>query len=354
MDEEKGLRRQRRGLINNSSSSLEETESLASAVEKDRLSENCDDHDGNEVDRDRDNFGDEEKDDDDSDNDNDDGSERAGFLSTKKNRKQKQKQSRSTLRQKMISSSLSLSSSSKRTRSLPESSPESPSSSSSSSSSLPTESGAWASWNRTLHKTLLPDRGISVRGYPLIEASGFTTKLLKFVCWTFASISIVHVIVAHFFDDRDRFLKLKHIWMYEGELIVRDCFVFFVVGRLWEQKRSGIDHLAWMGTALFANVYFESQNYIWFLQHSATLFQMHCLWPWELWIFALVLVVSAALLILAHAVKAWKERILFIKLTEMALCIFFFIAPMITSKYFHMHHWYAGWLMGMHFNYDVW
>jgi len=203
-----------------------------------------------------------------------------------------------------------------------------------------------------LHRTLLPDTGLSVRGHALLEASGVATKLLKFLCWTFVSIALVHVIVANLFEDRDRVLKLIHIWRYETDLIVRDCFVFFVVGRLWEKP--GIDHLAWMGTAALANLYFESQNFVWFLQHSVTLFQMHCIWPWELWIFALLLVVAAVGLVIAHALKAWRDRCIGTKLTELALCVLFFMAPMITSDYFHMHHWYAGWLMGMQFNYDVW
>jgi hypothetical protein len=207
-------------------------------------------------------------------------------------------------------------------------------------------------WDTLLHKTLLPDGGLSFRGHSIIEASGATTKLLKFVCWTFVWIGVVHAIVAHVFDDRDRLLKIMHIIRYEADLIVRDCFVFFVVGRLWEKP--GIDHLAWMGTALLANVYFESQNFLWFLQHSVTLFEMHCLWPWELWAFALVLVVSAAALVAAHALKAWRDRHLLAKLTELGLCVLLFMAPMVTSDYFHLHHWYAGWLMGMQFNYDVW
>mmetsp|Transcript_4182 Transcript_4182/g.8682 ORF Transcript_4182/g.8682 Transcript_4182/m.8682 type:complete len:382 (-) Transcript_4182:806-1951(-) len=212
-----------------------------------------------------------------------------------------------------------------------------------------TETWLRSSW---LYKTLLPDTGLSIRGHAVLEASGFATKFLKFVLWTFISIALVHVVVSHLFDDRDKLLKLAHVWRYESDLIVRDCLIFFIVGRLWEKP--GIDHAAWMLTALFANVYFESQNFVWFLQHSVTLFQMHCIWPWELWIFALVLVVAATGLVCAHALKAWRDRLLIAKLTEVFLCIIFFMAPVITSNYFHMHHWYAGWLMGMHFNYNTW
>ena len=207
-------------------------------------------------------------------------------------------------------------------------------------------------WDNCFYRTLLPDTGISIRGFSVIEASGVATKLLKFILLTFVSIAVMHVVVAHLFDDRDKMLQVKSIWRYEFDLIVRDCFVFFVVGRLWEKP--GIDHLAWMGTAILSNVYFESQNFLWFLQHSVTLFEMHCLWPWELWIFALVLVVAATGLVIAHAVEAWNERFIISKLIEVGLCVLFFMAPMVTSDYFHLHHWYAGWLMGMQFNYNMW
>lgn len=36
------------------------------------------------------------------------------------------------------------------------------------------------------------------------------------------------------------------------------------------------------------------------------------------------------------------------------MVIFFFMAPVMTSSYFHFHHWFAGWLIGMHANFDVW
>lgn len=202
------------------------------------------------------------------------------------------------------------------------------------------------------YKTLLPDTGLTIRGHRILEASGMATKFLKLIVWTFMMIGVVHIIVAHLFDDRDQVLKISHIWRYESDLIVRDMMVFFVVGRLWEKP--GIDHLAWMGTAVLSNIYFESQNFLWFLQHSVSLFEMHCLWPWELWMFAVGCIVVAIGLVGAHALYAWRRQQVVAKLTEVALCILLFMAPMVTSNYFHLHHWYAGWLMGMQFNYDVW
>jgi hypothetical protein len=202
-----------------------------------------------------------------------------------------------------------------------------------------------------LHKNLLPDDGLSCRGIPILEGP-FTTKLLKFVFWTFALVALIHVIVGELFDDRDRSLKLWHIWVFHGELMVRDMVVFFVVGRMWRQK--GIDHLAFVGTALLSNMYFEAQNFMPFLQHSVTLYQMHCVWPWTLWMFVLVLIPSIGALVAAHVVRAHRKRVLVIKVAELALCFFFFVAPLMPSNYFHLHHWFAGWLIGMHANFDVW
>jgi hypothetical protein len=202
-----------------------------------------------------------------------------------------------------------------------------------------------------LHKTLLPDRRIHFRGYPIVEGS-FTVKLLKFILWTFILTAIIHVIVGKLFSDRDKSLELWHIWVFDGDLMVRDTVVFFLVGRMWQKR--GIDHVAFVGTAILANVYFEAQNFVPFLQHSVTLYQMHCVWPWTLWLFVLILIPSIGALVVAHVLRAHRERLLPMKLMELALCFFFFVAPLAPSNYFHLHHWYAGWLIGMHANFDVW
>jgi len=42
------------------------------------------------------------------------------------------------------------------------------------------------------------------------------------------------------------------------------------------------------------------------------------------------------------------------KIVEMLLCTCLFLLPFVTSTYFHPHHWFIGWFLGMHANYDVW
>jgi hypothetical protein len=211
---------------------------------------------------------------------------------------------------------------------------------------LPQEAGL-----NILDKTLLPDSGISIRDHPLVEGS-FTVKLLKFITMTFGAIALVHVIVEKVFSDRDKSLKLWHIWVFDGNLIVMDSVVFFLVGRLWKQR--GIDRLGWILPVILSNAYFESQNFFPWLQHSVTLFQMHCVWPWKLWVFVIILIPTIGSLVLCHVVRAYRKRILLMKLVELSICAFLFVAPLAPSDYFHLHHWFAGWLLGMHCNFDVW
>ena len=129
-------------------------------------------------------------------------------------------------------------------------------------------------WIHALHKPLIPDVEWAIRDVPLLEGT-FTVKLLKFIGFTFVCIAFVHwFLVSLKVTDRDQSLKLWQIWVFDGNLITSDCLVFFVVGRLWKQR--GIDHLAWIGMAALANIYFESQQYFKFLEHSFTLYEMHC------------------------------------------------------------------------------
>jgi hypothetical protein len=128
-----------------------------------------------------------------------------------------------------------------------------------------------------LHKNLLPDAGVVIAGFPLVEGD-FTVKLLKFVLLTFGSIALVHELVKNFTDDRDRIMTLSSIWRYDTNLIITDCVVYFVVGRMWRQQ--GVDHLAWIIPMMVCNIYFECQTYFPWIRHSVSLFEIHCLWPW--------------------------------------------------------------------------
>lgn len=201
------------------------------------------------------------------------------------------------------------------------------------------------------HKTMFSDKGISICGAPIVEGAG-AVKLIKFILLTLGSIVLVHVIVAKITTDRDMTRKLWQMWMFESNLIVLDCIAFFVVGRLWRQR--GVDHLAWVLPVVACNVFFESQHFFWWMQNSVSLYAMHCVWPWQLWVFVAVLLPTIGVVAVLHVKKALDKNLLLVKLVEVVLCVFFFFAPLVPSSYFHFHHWFAGFLLGMHCNFDVW
>ena len=145
---------------------------------------------------------------------------------------------------------------------------------------------------------------------------------------------------------------MPDVWRYEGNLIVTDVMFFFVVGRLYRQR--GIDHASWLLVMMASMLWSSAITNFRMFQHSVTLYEMHCRWPWTLWVFfafAVPLVVTVAL---AHFRKAWHDGVVVQKCCEIVYCLTFLLLPLVTSPYFHLHHWYAGLLVGMHCNFDVW
>ena len=149
-------------------------------------------------------------------------------------------------------------------------------------------------------------------------------------------------------------LSLADIWLYDGNSILLDCIVFFSVGRLYSQKRS-VDHALWMLIAFVGSMYTSILPKFDFLKHSVTLFEMHCVWPWQLWVFVAGFVMPACTLtVILHLVHAYRQGDLTRKLLELSLSLVLFLTPQAASGSFEFHHWFAGLLLGMHANYDTW
>jgi hypothetical protein len=125
-----------------------------------------------------------------------------------------------------------------------------------------------------------------------------------------------------------------------------------VVGRLYQQ--GGVDHLAWFLTVLSSTLFFSGFTQLEFMQHSLTLYEMHCEWPPGLWIFSVFVVIIVGTNVTAHVWRIYRERLLIERLLEIGFCVVFFLVPYVASPFFHFHHWFAGWLLGMHFNLDTW
>ena len=205
--------------------------------------------------------------------------------------------------------------------------------------------------SQILHQTLLPDAPLKIYQQPTLDGPP-AIKLVKFLVVTALLIVVMYHVIRLLDWEHNSQLNLHDLYTYQSPLIIQDAIVYFVVGRLCQRR--GIDHLAWIGTCLAACVFSSLLTRVRFLQHSATLYEIHCRWPWQLFAFVLVVAPVVVAIILAHVHLAVQEQRFVSKLLELILCLAVFLGPYLPSKYLHLHHWYVGWLFGMHFNVDVW
>ncbi|GMI25894.1 hypothetical protein TrRE_jg7350, partial [Triparma retinervis] len=133
-----------------------------------------------------------------------------------------------------------------------------------------------------------------------------------------------------------------------------DLFVFFVVGRLWSPGRCGVDSLGFVLPSSLGAWFFSAMAEWEWARHNVSMHQIACRWPDKL--FAFVGVMSAGLLFVAsmHVYKGFNDGIIFGRLLEFAATFFVFAFPIGASPFFHFHHWFAAWLVGMHFNQRYW
>lgn len=179
-------------------------------------------------------------------------------------------------------------------------------------------------------------------------------RFVKFLAVTILGIASTHLVVVTLHWEHRTGLTLSDICLFEGNLILLDCIVFFSVGRLYSQQRS-VDHVLWMLTAFTSSMYTSLLPKFKFLQHSVTLYEMHCTWPWQLWVFVAGFMVPACtIIVVLHMVHACRQGDLTRKLLELGFMLVFFLAPQAANPNFEFHHWFAGLVLGMHANYDTW
>jgi hypothetical protein len=206
-------------------------------------------------------------------------------------------------------------------------------------------------WQTVLHANLLPDDRFTVFGIRFLDGVA-AVKLLKFLAVTLLGIVSMFHIVRWMDWEHDAKYNVSDMITYELSLIVQDTVLFFVVGRLY--LLPSVDHLAWIGVAFAANIYSSYITSFSFLQYSATLYEMHCTWPLELWMFTCVAVPIVVAVVILHVLHVIRTGVLLMKLIEIIATFFLLMGPLLTSPYFHLHHWFAGFFFGMHFNFDVW
>jgi hypothetical protein len=206
-------------------------------------------------------------------------------------------------------------------------------------------------WQRVLNSKSLPDNQFSAFGYDVVDGPAFV-KFLKFLTLTYISFFIVYGFVRWVDWENDEFYKIEYFWKFDNGFVVVDALFFFIVGRL--NRKGGVDHLAWFLPVMASTLLSSGFTRLDFMQHSISRYEMKCLWPPALWVFAIFAVTLVASSVIVHVRRIVLAGKLLEKILEIAFCIVFFVVPYISSPFFHFHHWYAGWLFGMHFNLDVW
>jgi hypothetical protein len=152
----------------------------------------------------------------------------------------------------------------------------------------------------------------------------------------------------------DEAYSLKDFVTYDLHAVLMDSFLFFFVGRLY--KRPGMDRLLPNIVPVLAGCILTSfTGTISWMQHSVSIFDIMCGWPWQLFVYVLVLTCGIVALAI-HNVRALRRQgttctalisSVSSRLVEIVLLLSIFLGPYLFNPNFHFHHWYASWLFGM-------
>ena len=182
-----------------------------------------------------------------------------------------------------------------------------------------------------------------------------TIKFLKFIVVSMLCLLFVHTYVRVVDDKLDETYGITQMILYDSNLIILDLIVFFVIGRLYEHDRS-VDTLSWIGPVLCSAI-FQSYGATHFtsVSYSVTIQQIICDWTWQMWTLVLLSILFILMVVIRHITESYKRGIGVRKLIEVLSTITIFIVPyLFTPTFFHLHHWYYSWLIGMNCNLNTW
>lgn len=200
-----------------------------------------------------------------------------------------------------------------------------------------------------LHKPLLPFTCVSIGGITVVDGE-VVCRFLKFAVLTTLQLVLTHSVIRWLDWEYDQENSLKAILVYQSNLLWLDGAVFFVVGRSPQ-----VDTVAWVSTSTAAALFLSWINRFKFLQHAATLYEMHCTWPWMTWVYALFVLLLCIVMVVLHVRYALMKRRLVSKLLEAVTTALAVFGPSLffSSSNFHLHHWLAGWWIGMHLSFPT-
>ncbi|GMI05143.1 hypothetical protein TrLO_g2265 [Triparma laevis f. longispina] len=201
---------------------------------------------------------------------------------------------------------------------------------------------------------LLPD---SLPNFKLCNQTIFPSKQVvrgvKFYVMTFTLIYALRYYVKSQKDlEVDKDLNLSNFKEFYFLPCLQDTLVYFLLGRLY--KRRGCDCLNIFLPMVLGACFMSWLGYIPALNTSFTKSSIENQWTTETWIYSCSLASIVFGFVIALAVVAAKEGILFSRFMEFLVVSFLAIHPLAESEDFHPHHWFLAILIGVHVNQRFW
>lgn len=123
-------------------------------------------------------------------------------------------------------------------------------------------------------------------------------------------------------------------------------FVYFVIGRLFRQK--GVDRLIPCIIPMMVGCIFPSLINEWkIFQYSFSMFEIMCRWPAQLFIAIAVGLILVVSLVYLHIRTFYIQGVLLSRFLELIIIMSIIVCPNARDPNFHIHHWFAAWLIGM-------
>ena len=198
-----------------------------------------------------------------------------------------------------------------------------------------------------------PDDAVYYKQVLLIQDAAIV-KLFKFVLSTLIFIHIIHTLARSLNWEHDEKYTMSEFYLYDFHSVMLDSFVFFMFGRLYANDRKGVDQLIYILPLIVGAIYPSWTNTWGFLRHSISMYEIVCQWPISLFEYVVGVAALDVYIIYLHFRDAYLNKMLAAKVVELFTCLLLFIAPMAGDSSFHLHHWFAAWLLGMHANSPKW
>jgi len=183
-------------------------------------------------------------------------------------------------------------------------------------------------------------------------ASPQHVRLAKFCIISYINLLLLHKYIRWRNYEHDESLTLEALHTYDFHSVALDLLVFFFVGRMYD--RDGIDTLNFQLPVMFGGWFFSAMTEWDWARYNVSYYQIKCRWPTELFVFAGFTLFLCTLILMLHIKRGWDDGILVSRLIELTATFVVFCVPTATDPFYHFHHWFACWLVGMHANHKYW